>query len=935
MRNIVLVLGFFYSITCFTQGLPPIHNYAPVEYNAENQNWAIAQASDKLVYIANSKGLLEYNGAQWKLYQSPNESVIRSVKVAGERIYTGSYMEFGYWQKDDFGILHYTSLSRNISDQFIPDEEFWNILEVDNYMVFQSLKRIYIYDLKEASVNIIESETTLPKIFDLDQGIYFQRINKGIYKIENGKDVLILDDDIVKEDEVIAIFQREGNLLLLTRYNGIYKQEGNSLEKWKASANTLLLTASVYSGLQLKDNSFAIGTISDGLLLFTEKGELIYQIDQIKGLRNNTVLSLFEDMAGNLWLGLDNGISYINLTSPFKVFRDNRGVVGSVYASTLFNNILYLGTNQGLFFKELKSEDNFILIEGTQGQVWSLKTIGGSLFCGHHKGTFLIEGNRAKQIANVEGTWKIAELEGISDLLLQGNYDGLYVLERTNNSWKLRNKIAGFDISSRYFELLGEEVFVNHEYRGIYRFRLDKDFSKAETVSLDTTLQGSNSGLTIYKGTLFYAFKKGIYSYDHVSQQFIKDSILSKVYTEDEYISGKMIVDSGNKYLWVFGKNNINLITEGTLTQIPLVKSIPLSENNRSGVVGYESVSQLDKEDEYLIGTSTGFISIDLLSLQKPLFTVSIGSIRKAGKSEPNQAYNNLKLITRGELESDENNLEIEFHASEYRKYLKPSYQFQLLGIYDSWSEWDEQSVVSFENLPSGNYTFRVRAKVGNDLSTNIAVYQFSINRPWYLSVGWLVLYVLAFLLGMIAVHRTYRRFYHKRQHTLIEQNKHEIALAKAQNEKDIVKIKNEQLKEEFKSKSNELAAATLSIIKKNELLVKVKEQLLASVADKETNKPIIDVIEKSLKQNDDWEMFKEAFDNADRKFLKNLKKAHPNLSPNDIKLCAYLRLNLSSKEIAPLLNISARSIEIKRYRLRKKMDLSHDDNLVNYILTL
>ena len=189
--------------------------------------------------------------------------------------------------------------------------------------------------------------------------------------------------------------------------------------------------------------------------------------------------------------------------------------------------------------------------------------------------------------------------------------------------------------------------------------------------------------------------------------------------------------------------------------------------------------------------------------------------------------------------------------------------------------------------------------------------------------------------LELYAVHRTYRRYYHKRQHTLIEQNKHEIALAKAQNEKEIVKIKNEQLKEEFKSKSNELAASTLSIIKKNELLVKVKEQLLASVADKKTIKPIIDVIEKSLKQNDDWEMFKEAFDNADRKFLKNLKKAHPNLSPNDIKLCAYLRLNLSSKEIAPLLNISARSIEIKRYRLRKKMDLSHDDNLVNYILTL
>ncbi len=230
---------------------------------------------------------------------------------------------------------------------------------------------------------------------------------------------------------------------------------------------------------------------------------------------------------------------------------------------------------------------------------------------------------------------------------------------------------------------------------------------------------------------------------------------------------------------------------------------------------------------------------------------------------------------------------------------------------------------------------FEVRAKVGDDISGNIATYNFEISKPWYFSNVFIALYILLMLISSISVHKAYKRYYHKRQQILIEQNKGELALAKAKNEKEIIKIKNEQLKEDFKSKSNELAASTLSIIKKNELLYKVKDQLTSAVENKDTIRPIINIIEQSLKQNDDWEMFKEAFDNADRKFLKNLKKAHPNLSPNDIKLCAYLRLNLSSKEIAPLLNISARSIEIKRYRLRKKMDLPHDENLVNYILNL
>ncbi len=935
MRIIILLLVFFLSLTCIAQGLPPIQNFAPVDYKAENQNWAIAQASDKDIYIANSKGLLAYNGAQWTLYQSPNESVMRSVMVIGEKIYTGSYMEFGYWEDDDFGVFHYTTLSKKIDRMFIPDEEFWNILDIDNYIVFQSLKRIYIYDLREDSFNIIESETSLPKIFDLDQGLYFQRINKGIYKIENGKDVLFLNDEIVKNDEVINIFQSEEGLLFLTRHNGIYKLNGSTLEKWSASANNLLSSVSVYSGIQLKDKSFALGTISKGLIQLDQNGELLYHIDQIKGLRNNTVLSLFEDVDNNLWLGLDNGLSYINLRSPFKVYRDNRGVAGSVYASEIVGNKLYLGTNQGLFYKEIDNNLDFKLIEGTQGQVWSLNVVENSLFCGHHKGTFLIEEDSARRIADVAGTWKIAELEGHPNLILQGNYDGLYILEKSENSWRLKNKISGFDISSRYFESYDKKIFVNHEYKGLFKVKVDSAFSKVESISLDTVLRGNNSGLVRYKDDLLFAYKKGVYKYDKASQEFIRDSIISQVYSEDDYVSGKMIVDAGNKYLWIFSKTKINLISEGTLTKMPVVKSIPLSENVRSGVVGYESVSLLENDEEYLIGTSTGFISVDINKINKKDFVVEIGSISKAPNKDNRDTFILLNKKAEGELKSDENNLDIEFHTSEYSTYLKPAYQYQLTGIYDNWSEWSEESEVKFENLPPGSYSFRVRARVGDDLSGNIATYSFNISRPWYLSNGMIILYLFGMLIGSISVHKTYKRHYHKRQQKLIEKNKREMDLANVKNEKEIIRIKNEQLEEDFKSKSNELAASTLSIIKKNELLYKVKDQLIDSVEDKETIRPIINTIEKSLKQNDDWEMFKEAFDNADRKFLKNLKKAHPNLSPNDIKLCAYLRLNLSSKEIAPLLHISARSIEIKRYRLRKKMNLSHDENLVNYILTL
>ena len=99
--------------------------------------------------------------------------------------------------------------------------------------------------------------------------------------------------------------------------------------------------------------------------------------------------------------------------------------------------------------------------------------------------------------------------------------------------------------------------------------------------------------------------------------------------------------------------------------------------------------------------------------------------------------------------------------------------------------------------------------------------------------------------------------------------------------------------------------------------------------------KGVVKLINSNLNNTSDWKLFEEAFNNADKDFLKKIKELNPKLTPNDLKLCAYLRLNLSSKEIAPLLNISVRSVEIKRYRLRKKMELEHEESLVEYILSI
>lgn len=155
------------------------------------------------------------------------------------------------------------------------------------------------------------------------------------------------------------------------------------------------------------------------------------------------------------------------------------------------------------------------------------------------------------------------------------------------------------------------------------------------------------------------------------------------------------------------------------------------------------------------------------------------------------------------------------------------------------------------------------------------------------------------------------------------------------ENKQQLTQLTNEKLKLDIENKNRELAISTMSIIKKNEFLNTIKKELTKAKLDSNVA-AVLKIIDKNINNTDDWKFFQEAFNNADKDFLNKIKTKHNTLTPNDLKLCAYLRLNLSSKEIAPLLNISPRSVEVKRYRLRKKMNLPpHETSLTNYILEL
>ena len=348
--------------------------------------------------------------------------------------------------------------------------------------MFQSLDRIYLYNTNNESVKIINSETTIVKMYKTKRGVYFQKKDIGLFKIENGKEKLVVNNSLLNKSRIVNVFDYRNNLLIATQNNGFFLFHNAKIKPWDTNLAKKIPNLSIYSCIQLEDESFVLGTISDGVIHLGKNGVFKYVINQKGGLNDNTVLSLFEDKNKNIWLGLDNGISVINQKSPLKIYNDFDGKIGSVYTSLIFKNKLYLGTNQGLFYKSLHSNDEFKFVKGTEGQVWSLSKFDGTLFCGHDFGTFTINEDTSDKIANIQGTWDIKPVNLSEKILLQGNYNGLYILEKNGGKWGIKNKIEGLDISSRYFEIFDNNIFLNHEYKGVLKLKVNADFTTIEEV---------------------------------------------------------------------------------------------------------------------------------------------------------------------------------------------------------------------------------------------------------------------------------------------------------------------------------------------------------------------------------------------------------------------------------------------------------------------
>ena len=918
----LLALFFFFSFSLFAQELPPITNFDPGIYNAGNQNWMMTQADNNHIYIANNLGLLSFNGEHWNLHKVPNASAVRSVLAKDKTIYTGSYMDFGYWDTDEKGELNYTSL-KNLSDEKILDgEQFWHIEALEEYIIFQSLRRLYSYNRETEEINTINAGNIISNLFKVNNKLYYQVAEDGLYTIDNGSIEQVISNAKIKDKPIVGLFPFEENkMLAVTRDDGLFTIENSNWEPFRFKDYPL--NESIFTAKLLEDQTLVLGSIGNGLHVYNLATSQNYQLLQ-PVINNNTVLSILEDKAGNIWGGLDNGLVLINRKSPFRLFTDISGKVGTVYCSHQFGDNLYLGTNQGLYLK-IGTSNTYELIPGTSGQVWSINEIKGKLYAGHDRGIFAIEENSATHISDGPGVWEIREFK---NGLLQGHYDGISFWEEGN----VENDpvyLANFDLSSRNLVVQNDStLWVGHDHKGVFKLKINAEVNEVLDLENYSVSYDGGMGLKVFQfnGAIYYSTEDEIYKYESKTDTFNLENELNNL-IQEQRISGISHVLPDNTW-WSFGEDNLLYVTRDAFQDRLSAKSAAIPLEYRSIAKGFENISLIG-ESEYLVGSNVGYT---IFSTPLDLPSMEQLNINKVSTAALEEKFKSHKLdLNQLELPNSVNNINFEFSIPVYSKLAKPVYSYRIKGFSTGWSTWQRDGSATFENLPAGDYVFEVRGKYNNSIS-EIATHAFTIALPWYATTVAIVVYILLFLLLIFILHKIYTGYYRKQRERLLEQNKKKLEIRQLESQQEIITLQNQKLESDVASKNRELAASTMNIIKKNEFLTQLKNKL-AEANKKEDIQEVISIINKNIAEKDNWKLFKEAFDNADKDFLQSVKKEHPNLTSNDLKLCAYLRLNLSSKEIAPLLNISVRSVEIKRYRLRKKMNLEHDQGLVEYIL--
>ncbi|PIB36244.1 hypothetical protein BFP72_13015 [Reichenbachiella sp. 5M10] len=944
------------------KGVPFITTYSPKEYEAGMQNNDLLQDQRGLIYIANNYGLLEYDGSRWRIYSVSNGTKVRSVSLhANGSIYVGAQNQFGYFFPNPEGRMTYHSLSDLLPSPQQQVGEVWKCYVIEENIYFCTDTHIYKYDGE--TVTIEAQDIEIGSSFVANNQLYIYQENKGLTFIEKGHQIMVYGSEVFSDQRIAGLIPLANDrLLVCTEEHGLYYYNGSKFETWKVDANHVLRSVFIQTVLPLSNHMLAIGTRSNGIFLISNEGEILSKLDKERGFNNKTIFGLMEDEFGNLWVGQNNGLAKIELSSPFTYINQQFDLEGAGYCSYSNQDGLYLGTNNGLYLINNKKTPPYTLNDyhtskPMNGQIYSIRGFENKILLGHEDGATFLDQGVADRFSTTEGAWKFIVPQNNPSLLLEGNYLGMKVYHKQNEQWKSEGLLDGLRESSRVFiEDVDGSIWMTHGYKGVFKIYPAADYSKIDSVRFYDDRNGfaTNRLINIFSinNENIFCSGQGIYRYDKEHDSFVLHDKFTALFGPKIHI--REMQEDANGNIYFIASNFSGVLIKDKFNNYSMDTKVFNKIHSKLND-DLEDISVLDFGN-VLFGAHEGFIHFDpqkksiLLNpikvLIRRVFSTNDdrilfdGSFQKDGKIVTNQPTH-----SDPEFSYDTNSVLFQFSSTFIDEDMKTEYSYRLEGFEKDWSLWTTNTEKEYTNLREGAYEFIVKAKNIYDVESEVARFRFSINPPWYRTkLAYVLFFILfagsisAIIISQNLVHKKEKKVMKMTQKRELIRKDNEMVELSEKSKTEIMKLKNENLELEINTKNKELASSTMNLIDKNQLLSGLKNDIKQILDQDKKNsntralKEMLKKIDRSISHDDEWEHFQQYFDQVHGDFTTRLRQEYANLSPQEVKLSNYLRMSLSTKEIAQLMNITTRGVEIARYRLRKKLNLDREVNLSEFI---
>ncbi len=935
--------------------LPVVTNYQARDYNGKLQNWDASQLENGLMCFANNSGLLTFDGYTWNLMKIPGEYICRSVMADGNRIYVGSFEEFGYFTKSHDGTYEYISLSEHAGDNKFRNSEFWNIVKIGGTIYFQSFDNVLAYNPASGRLSMLPMVTGNPSpgkdfkplnIFNYKGTLLSQGINGDLCRAGSSGWECVIPRDVLQSN-VIGI----AGDVLVTETHGLYRiSDGFIPTPFPTEADTKLQKYTVNRACRTSKGDILLGTIGGGIYLISRKGKLLWHISREEGgICNNSVLGFYADHGGNIWAMLDDGISLIHTSAPYTMLRPDASQddIGMVYSiGRDYEDRLIAAGNQGAYIFETgeNNDASFHLIAGTKGQNWCVRNFDGQIFIGGNDQVLTRAGNSPYSYIPGSATDLKRGIINGHDIIIQSSYFNLstYKKEDGGVNWIKKCNIGNFGAPVFQIEIASDgTIWASHLTRGIFHLELNSDVTSVVQSRFFPSFKSDSVPSMCFvmkiRGNIVFADDESFYTFNDHSGKFDRFEALNKQLPWIRHARSATHIDDNTfwiscaeaYYLVKFDNGQYRNLLTIPLDNFPRatngINSGVFADNtgrsyfNLNGGIGRVDMADAAKVSNFKPGLEiayAGYMSATGEQISLPCATDSI-AIPKAGDG-------NFRIVLQYP-EFDHRPLRYRFTLDSGGKKVRKTIQIPEM---------------LYPTLSPGNYSVFCEVLDENDTVLSSLTYRFTVPRPWPLRWWAIIIYLIIICLTGYAVARYYarRRLLEERaaqthERELRNKEIHRQQLIIAEQEKQL-------LEKELTAKGKELASMALDAYSRQQVIEQLRQTLHDGARTKGSGALIKSLSSRlqTLNSSDGnggefWSIFERNFDLIHEHFFRNLRQRYPQLTSSDLRMCALMRLNLATKDIARFQNMTVRGVETARYRLRKKLELPAGTNLTEFMI--